>query len=176
MKQNINSFWRTIGAWIGCVGSLIVITGCSSTPVENTPSKAAAISTPAPQAPDESWPADAYVQIGMPDPGRRWTAADFGNCRDILNGVDRTNRTALPRSESLKSGAVFARLINPTNTLLLGEQFLPPEERGREFITILNRYSAFRDIYRFDTRGPVLLREMMELNHAFLRMLGSAVE
>ena len=71
---------------------------------------------------------------------------------------------------------MFARLINPTNTLLLGEQLLPAEERIHEFITIINRYSAFRDIYRFETRGPVFLREMMELNHAFLRMLGSAVE
>ena len=176
MKQNINSFGRTIGSWIGCVVSLIVLAGCSSTPVEKTPSKTAAVSPQAPQVPDESWPADAYVLIGMPDPGRRWTAKDYGNCRDILYRLDRTNRTALPRSESLKSGVLFARLINPTNTLLLGDQFLPSEVRGREFITILNRYSAFRDIYRFDTRGPLLLREMMELNHAFLRMLGSAVE
>lgn len=176
MKQNINSFGMTIGWWIGCVVSLIVITGCSSPTVENTPSKTAAISPPVIQAPDESWPAEAYVQIGMPDPGRLWTAKDYGNCRDILYRLDRTNRTALPLSGSLKSGAVFARLINPTNTLLLGEQFLPPEERGREFITTLNRYSAFRDIYRFDARGPVFLRELMEINHAFLRMLGSAVE
>jgi len=176
MKQNINSFGKTIGSCIGCAVSLLVLAGCSSTPVEKAPSKTAAISPPVPQVSDESWPTGAYVQIGMPDPGHRWTAKDFGNCRDILYRLDRTNRTALPRSESLKSGAVFARLINPTNTLLLGEQLLPSQERGREFITILNRYSAFRDIYRFDTRGPVLLREMMEINHAFLRMLGSAVE
>lgn len=176
MKQSINSFGMTIGSWIGCVVSLIVLAGCNSTTVENAPARTDVISPRVSQAPDDSWQADAYVRIGMPDPGRQWTAADFGNCRDILYRLDRTNRTALPRSESLKSGALFARLTNPTNTLLLGEQFLPSEDRGREFITILNRYSAFRDIYRFDTRGPVLLREMMEINHAFLRMLGSAVE
>jgi len=78
--------------------------------------------------------------------------------------------------ESPKSGAVFARMINPTNTLLLSEQFLPSKERIRAFMTIINRLPAFRDIYRYDTREPVLLREVTEINHAFLRMLGTAVE
>lgn len=78
--------------------------------------------------------------------------------------------------ESPKSRVVFARLINPTNTLLLAEPFLPSKERVLVFMTILNRFQAFRDIYRFDAREPVLLREVIELNHTFLRMLGSAVE
>ena len=78
--------------------------------------------------------------------------------------------------ESSKSGVVFARLVNPTNTLLLAERFLPSKERIFVFMTILNRLPAFRDIYRFDTREPVFLREVIEINHAFLRMLGSAVE
>jgi len=78
--------------------------------------------------------------------------------------------------DSLKSGAVFARLINPTNTLLLAERILPSKERILVFMTILNRLPAFRDIYRFDAREPVFLREVIELNHTFLRMLGSAVE
>ena len=155
---------------------MIVMAGCSSVKVADQPSSPAAVSPPVHQTPDESWSADAYMRIGMPDPNRFWKAADYGTCRDFLYGMDRTNRTALPRTESLKSGAVFARLINPTNTLLLGEQFLPSEERIAGFITILNRFPAFRDIYRFDTRGPVFHREMIELNHAFLRMLGSAVE
>ena len=104
MKQNTDSFGMAIGLRIGGIVSLLVIAGCSSTPVEKTPPKTAAISPPVPQLPDESWSADAYVQIGMPNPGHRWTAKDYGNCRNILYGLDRTNRTALPRSESLKSG------------------------------------------------------------------------
>lgn len=112
----------------------------------------------------------------MTDSDRFWTAADYRACRDVLYGLNQTNRAALPRMESLKSGAVFARLINPTNTLLLAERFLPSKERILVFMTILNRLPAFRDIYRFDTREPVFLREVIELNHTFLRMLGSAVE
>jgi hypothetical protein len=76
--------------------------------------------------------------------------------------------------ESAKSGPVFARLANQTNTL--GDQFLPTAERIRYFFEILNRLPAFRDIYRFRPGEPVFHREFIELDHVFLRMLGSAVE
>src|SRR5689334_9503776 len=128
------------------------------------------------QRSDQSWPVADYVRIGMPDPGRLWTAADYRNCRDILYALDRTNRAALPRMESAKSGDIFARLVNPTNTSLLAERFLPSEERVRLFYAVLNRLPAFRDIYRFNSREPAFHRETIELDHTFLRMLGSAVE
>jgi hypothetical protein len=163
-------------ARIFCAVSIIFIAGCTSSKVSVPTSAKTQFDPPVPQPSDGSWPADAYLRVGVPDPGRLWAAADYRDCRDVLYGLNQTNRAALPRMESPKSGVVFGRLINPTNTLLLAEPFLPSKERVLVFMTILNRFPAFRDIYRFDAREPVLLREVIELNHTFLRMLGSAVE
>ena len=176
MKLNHDSWGMEIGARIFCVVSMFFIVGCTSAKVSVPAATKTPLEPSVPQPADESWQVDAYLRMGVPDPGRLWTAVDYGNCRDVLYGLDRTNRAALPRMESLKSGAVFARMINPTNTLLLADRFLPSKERILVFMTIINRLPAFRDIYRYDTREPVFLRELIELNHAFLGMLGSAVQ
>jgi len=112
----------------------------------------------------------------MPNPGRLWTAADYRDCRDVLYQLDRTQRGALPRTESSKSGPVFARLTNPTNTLPLADRFLPTEERIHFFYAVINRMPAFQSSYRFRPGEPVFHRESIELDHTFLLMLGSAVE
>jgi hypothetical protein len=164
------------------------IPGCSSVKVASPPAASAKSAPPALQPPDkssapptlqfpdESWPVGDYLRIGMPDPDRLWTAADYRDCRDILYKLERTQRTALPRLESAKSGPLFARFVNPTNTLLLADRFLPTEERIRSFVAILNRLPAFQEIYRFALREPAFHRESIELDHTLLRMLGHAVE
>ena len=127
------------------------------------------------QSLDESWVVADYMRIGMPDPDRLWTAADYRDCRDVLYKLERSQRNALPRLESAKSGRLFARFINPTNTLLLTDRFLPTPERIDSFAAILNRMPAFQEIYRSTYREPIFHRETLELEHALLRMLGHAV-
>ena len=176
MKPINHPFEMPGWAWTFGVVSVLFLAGCSTAKVSTPPAARTRFEPTVPRPSDESWPAADYMRIGMPDPGRLWKAADYADCRDILYGLDRTNRAALPRMESLKSGAVFARLNNPTNTLLLKEPFLPSGDRIGTFMTIINRFPSFHDIYRFDDREPVFHREVIELNHTFLRMLGSAVE
>lgn len=173
--------WLSQLSWLMCVFfTACFATGCRSAKVAASPGRSAASDTlvpmPMPEAPDGSWPVDDYVRIGMPDPGRLWSGADYRNCRDVLYNLDRTNRAALPRMESSKSAPVFARLINATNTLFLADRFLPSAERIRSFSVVLNRLPAFQDIYRSGALGPVFHRESIELDHTFLRMLGAAVE
>jgi hypothetical protein len=116
------------------------------------------------------------MKLGIPDPAVRWSADDYRACRDSLMVLSVTNRAALPRMESARSGLLFGRLVNSTNTLLLGDQSMASGDRIKTFSGILNRMSAFQDIYRYDSREPVFHREVIELGHAFLRMMGSAVE
>jgi hypothetical protein len=125
---------------------------------------------------DESLEARHYMKLGIADPALKWSADDYRVCRDLLMALSATNRAMLPRMESAKSGALFGRLVNPTNTLLLGDRSLPSNDRIKDFYGVLNRMPAFQDIYRYDTHEPVFHREVIELGHAFLRMMGSAVE
>lgn len=168
---------RIQGVILGTLAGLLF--GCSSPQVETPrapdPARSGRATVPA-SAVDESLGTEEYQRLGMPDPRRVWSAGDYATCRDVLNQLELTNRAALPRMGSPRSGVVFARLINRTNTLSLGERFLPAPERIRLFITLLNRFSAFQDIYRQGTQEPVFHRESIEIQHAYLGMLRSAVE
>jgi hypothetical protein len=165
---------RTWMLWFVGAGFIV---GCGTATKTATPTSSNVLhEPPAFQSTDQSWAVDDYMRAGMPDPNRLWTAADYRGCRDILYALDRTNRAALPRMESSKSGSVFARMINVTNTLSLADRFLPSEERVRLFYAVLNRLPAFRDIYRLNSSESAFHRETIELDHIFLRMLGSAVE
>jgi len=124
---------------------------------------------------DWSWPVEEYIRIGMPAPDRRWTAEDYRVCRDVLYALDRTNRAALPRMDSRRSGPIFARLISSTNTLPLTDRSLPARERVRFFTHLCNEYTGFLEVYN-PTVEPALHRENIELNHTYLRMLRSVVE
>src|SRR5262245_29693793 len=114
MKPKNDSCGILRQAWIMGVASLIVIAGFASPKVVIPDSPGASLESSAPEEPvggesDESWPTDAYVKIGLPDPDRFWTGEDYRDARDVLYALVRTNRAALPRMDSPKSGAVFAR-------------------------------------------------------------------
>ena len=68
-------------------------------------------------------------------------------CRDVLLQLARTNHAALPRMDSPASGPIFARLVNPTNTLLLTERILPSAERIKLFYGLLNSIPVFQDLF-----------------------------
>lgn len=151
-----------------------VVVGCASVE-KSAPRSSVADRVQAPEPVDLSWEVQEYQKRGVSDPSQRWTADDYRACRDLLMGLSSSNRWALPRMESVKSGAVFQRLVNPTNLLLLDETALTSNVRIKEFFGVLNRMPVFIDLYRYDTREPVFHREFIELSHGFLRMLRSAV-
>lgn len=168
VQANIPSFWM--------VALLVaaLVAGCSTAEKVTPPPPVAAQVKP-PEPVDLSWEVSEYQKRGVPDPLRRWTADDYRSCRDLLMGLSVSNRWALPRMESVKSGAMFQRLVNSTNLLLLDETALTSNVRIKEFFGILNRMPVFIDLYRYDTREPVFHREFIELSYGFLRMLRSAV-
>lgn len=169
------------------IGSALIVlcfaAGCQSVEEAASPSPppapppAQVLASP-PSAPvwDGSWPVSDYVKMGAPDPARFWTPNDYGQLRDVLYQLSRTQRNALPRMDSSKSGLLFARLINATNTLLLAETSLPTRKRIELFMGVLNRFPVFQGIYRADMEGPAFHREAIELDHAYLSMLRHAVE
>src|SRR5262245_44993086 len=107
MRPNDYSLQVVAPTCLLCVVSLCFITGCGTgkgtnprSDTSTAPTSALPSSSPASPVPDESLAVGDYLRLGMPDPGRLWMAADYRDCRDVLYGLDRTNRAALPRMES----------------------------------------------------------------------------
>lgn len=128
------------------------------------------------QTPDRSWPVLDYVRIGMPDPGNFWKAADYANCCALLRELDRTNRAAFPRLDSANSAPIFARLINPTNTVLCLECALPAEDRMRLYQTLIIFVPSMLDLYKLSGSDATFHRETVELAHTHLHLLRQAIE
>lgn len=126
--------------------------------------------------PDRSWTVAEYVRVGMPDPNRLWTAADYRQCRTILLALDRTNRAALPRMTSPMSGAVFQRIVNPTNTQFLAQGVLPTVQRKELLMFLGNSLPSFQDLYKLSMIDPAFHREAIEIHRVHLRALRIAVE
>jgi hypothetical protein len=128
------------------------------------------------QTPDRSWPVGEYVRIGMPDPGKFWTASDYATFCGLLHELDRTNRSAFPRLDSATSGPLFARVTNPTNTLLCFEAELPADARLRLFQSLLIFIPSILDMYKLSGMDATFHHETIELAHTHLRLLRLAVE
>jgi len=86
--------------------------GPSPAPVP-APQPAAPAPRPAPA--DTSLSTQEYVQIGVPDPARPWTGEDVRQAVRALTDLVQRRPNALPRHESARSGAVFARLTAAEN-------------------------------------------------------------
>jgi len=128
------------------------------------------------ETPDHSWATADYLRLGVPDPGRLWVAKDYRDCRDALLRLDLTNRAALPRIDSPVSAAVFARIVNPTNTAFLAPGVLPTPERIQLLSALMNVFPAFLNLYWLTMIDPAFHHEAFELHHAYLRLLRTAVE
>jgi hypothetical protein len=128
------------------------------------------------QTPDGSWPVAQYVRMGMPDPGKFWTASDYATFCGLLRELDRTNRAAFPRLDSPTSGPLFARVTNPTNTLFCLEAELPAADRLRLYQSLLTFIPSILDMYKLSGVDATFHHETVELAHTHLRLLRLAVE
>jgi hypothetical protein len=128
------------------------------------------------QTSDRSWPVAQYVRIGMPDPGKFWTASDYATFCGLLHALDRTNRAAFPRLDSPNSGALLARVMNPTNTVYCLEADVPADVRLRLFQSLLTFIPSILDMYKLSGMDATFPRETVELAHTHLRLLRLAIE
>jgi hypothetical protein len=128
------------------------------------------------ESPDTSWPVSEYVRIGVPDPGKFWTGSDYATFCFVLRGLDWTNRAAFPRLDSTNSGAVFARVINPTNTLDCMQAPVPAADRLRLYQSLLIYLPSILDLYKLSGTDTTFHRETVELAHTHLHLLRLALE
>ncbi len=124
-----------------------------------------------PQAPpDRSLSVRDYIQRGLPDPDRVWSAEDLGRAVKILAEVASKDPGRLPRGGSERSGSVFARLIDPENLLLFKDRTLPLQARMPEALAHFESSNQLNKLYLAAmVKRQVGGREMIELFGSTLR-------
>lgn len=74
-------------------------------------------------------------------------ADDMKNVADILHAMQAEQPNQLPRFESAKSGALFARIISPDNLIFFRHQSLPLESRFPLGIAFMQAQSSILKTY-----------------------------
>ena len=82
-----------------------------------------------PSEEDHSLSVGEYIARGMPTLEREWVAQDFEDAAQVLKRLAQEDSSRLPRFESVKSGALFARFANPENLTVLRDRSLPIKMR-----------------------------------------------
>jgi hypothetical protein len=103
---------RTPWAASALAPTLVLFAACSTSAPAPAP-----VSTPAPAAlqpavADTSLGAAEYAQAGVPDPARPWTGAELAQAARALGELAKRSPGALPRYQSPRSGALFARITS----------------------------------------------------------------
>jgi hypothetical protein len=99
MKPNFPTLWRVL--------TLLLLA---------SPVRAQTVQPPVPTlsiAPDHSLSTAEYVALGVASPTRTWSEVELRNSLQVLQKIADSDALKLPRFESAKSGAVFARLVTP---------------------------------------------------------------
>jgi hypothetical protein len=118
--------------------------------------------------PEEAWGADDYAAVGLRS-DQPWTGADYTRAASVLGEQTKGHRERLPRYQGAKSGALFARLIEP----------LPPDADkpiGERFVAHMERYHAANAISKLYVENALAVptREWVELTGVLMRE-GSAL-
>jgi hypothetical protein len=108
--------------------------------------------------PPEAWDVQSYVAAGVPDPARRWTHAEHVAAVQLLVDQSAQHPERLPRFGGARSGAVFARVIEP----LVDDPGAPIEQR---FGAHVQRYLTLNQLVKRYTKDPLAppRRETIEL-------------
>jgi hypothetical protein len=190
------------GAWRAC-GLGLVLLACSTPPAPQTPqaapelvatadptagaSSASSAPRPGSQAAkngenaaseplnDTSLELAVYRAAGVPDIGRPWAPEDYERCLKIFGQLLRGGRGDLPRQGSPRSGALFARLVDPNNFAATSHGAATPSERAHALERQLETFPGLLQIYSPANDGLDFSTEQADLGIALLELLKLAL-
>lgn len=115
-----------------------------------------------------------YHAAGVPEVERAWSVSDYERCLQAFVQILRNGRGALPRSGSVRSGALFARIVEARNFEL--SSAATPGERARTLGGYLELFPGFLQLYSPANDGVNFSAEQTELSIALLWLLRSALD
>ena len=78
---------------------------------------------------DKSLTLEAYKKLGIPDPDRAWTPADFTKALGVFRKIERDDSCKLPRRDSPASGKLWTRFCSEENLEPLRDEKQPIKDR-----------------------------------------------
>ncbi len=167
--------FSSVPALLGAPGLFVLLTACSHEPAPASPHEVAPkqvapapVKTAAdvakedaavPVSEDRSLDPAVYSASNLPDPNAPWTPQEYATAAEVLGGLARQNRLFLPREDSSRSGAVFARLMARENFAELTPQ------AANDYLQILPRFFA---LYAPAEDGAAFPREQVRLAELML--------
>jgi hypothetical protein len=126
---------------------------------------------------DESLNADEYVRLGLPAYDRRWSAGDMAKAEKVLASLAQAACQHLPRYQSKRSGAVFARITSAKNLERFRKSNSPLDTRLSEVRDYIQAFNEINKLYGFAfLKKKVANGELVELMGAQFRSTVVAIE
>ena len=113
---------------------------------------------------DNSLTIEAYRELGVPDPDKEWTMADYSKAHNILGKLKWERQLQLPVKDSKKSGSLFTRMISRDYLSFLQDSSISLNEKARRIVEFGVVYDYWMDIYSVPTvEKGYYDREIMEI-------------
>ena len=132
--------------------------------------------------PDHSLDVAAYTSRGMPPATRIWQAADLTAAAQILTAISNQDVTQLPRYQSTRSGALFARIsgrdnVDAVRSLAPGQQLGALSALSGAFVQVLQVYlQASQHGAAFDEELASLLGTVSHATASTLHVAGEVLQ
>jgi hypothetical protein len=136
------SFWSRAGI---CCPVLCLAVGLigAAPQAEKKPAQPQDAKQPA----DESLTPEKYVELGLPAHDRVWLGSDLVKAAKVLAAIAEKNPRQLPRYQSARSGAVFARLNATQNLEMYRDRKYPFDVRMKEALKTTEGFSEITKVY-----------------------------
>jgi len=126
---------------------------------------------PAPAVPaDDSLTTAEYVGLGAPPPDRPWSGDDMATMETVLAKVVQQGPRRLPRFQSARSGAVFARMTSPGDLAAFTDRSVPLETRAPQALKYTKATQEIGKLYvNAFLKRETGDSEMLEIQAAWVR-------
>lgn len=100
---------------------------------------------------DNSLTIEEYIELGIPDPAKEWTMADYSQAHNVLGKLKWERQLQLPVRDSNKSGFLFERMISRDYLSFLQDSLISRNEKARRIVEFGVVYDYWMDIYNVPT-------------------------
>jgi len=129
------------------------------------------------QVADESLPDADYVALGVPAHGQHWSSEDMREALVHLHRLAATRPMALPRSASVRSGKVFARITSAETLTVLHDPSMPISIRLPAALAYTHELNGIYDLYVSALRSKTVTgSDLVELHAARLHVCQTLLE
>lgn len=120
---------------------------------------------------DNSLPLHAYVELGMPDPYKKWDMADYTQAHNVLAKIKWSEPFQLPAKESEKSGSLFEHMVSLEFLSFLQDSTLSLNDKAERISEFAKVYDYWIDVYTNPTlEGNFYNREIIDVQIFNLRL------